>query len=554
MEYGFFYTLVLPDPWFTQEGSVTSPVSALYQLFIRSCDLAHDGQHWSHFCANTHRSLILHLSLVLALVYLCSLMDGVQPPPGTTEWNHSYYTGNSFSAPQSVQQLQNGTISTSVQPLAYTQEVNGPASSGFVSSPLLPRSAISSQVPACPTRNVTGDVMPLAEAITQLSFLEFLQRCGVPIAPPQPSQLPVPISLLDAAVQTTPPCDASQDVSTQTSDQPVSSITFDVAVQTSFHRVHTSSLYAAAQTIPHSTLSQHVSTQMGSRQASSFSVDVFVQTPIRSTVLHDVATQLPLTEFFIGCTFSNVPLDRQNFDRQRSSSAQGDIGTASPPRLPDIVTTCTLTRSNLDCDDLVRTLAPRALLQPPPGLEQNAPPPGLAIDAHSCAPHGIPVKAAPPRPRLRSAISGTPPTAPACTIHVGTHHARSATTGKRSASTALAGTRNLVDTDPRAGTGPFPKPRALVLPLVHFGQSKPEGHGGIDTADSDLMHHQFRLSLLQWNPGPARKNPTNISGACGKYHAVILQEASDHVPHISDQFIAYTGNTDLAILFNKDIF
>ena len=35
---------------------------------------------------------------------------------------------------------------------------------------------------------------------------------------------------------------------------------------------------------------------------------------------------------------------------------------------------------------------------------------------------------------------------------------------------------------------------------------------------------------------------------------VILQEASDHVPHISEQFIVYTGNTDLAILLNKDTF
>ena len=69
------------------------------------------------------------------------------------------------------------------------------------------------------------------------------------------------------------------------------------------------------------------------------------------------------------------------------------------------------------------------------------------------------------------------------------------------------------------------------------------------------MHHQFRLSLLQWNPGPARKHPTNIvSAACGKFHAVILQEASDHVPHISDQFMEFTGNTDLAILLNKDTF
>ena len=181
-------------------------------------------------------------------------------PPGTTECNHSHYTGNSFSAPHSGQQLQNGTIATSVQPLAYTEEANGAGSSGFVSSPLVPRSAFSSQVPACPTRNVIGDVMPLAEA-TKLSFLEFLQRCGIPIAPPQPPQLPVPISLVDAEAQTTPPSDASQDVSTQTSEQQVSSIFFDVAVQTSSHGIHTSSLDAAVQTIPHSTLSQHVSQQ-----------------------------------------------------------------------------------------------------------------------------------------------------------------------------------------------------------------------------------------------------------------------------------------------------
>ena len=110
--------------------------------------------------------------------------------------------------------------------------------------------------------------------------------------------------------------------------------------------------------------------------------------------------------------------------------------------------------------------------------------------------------------------------------------------------------------DPRAETGPFPKPRALVLPMVKFGQSNPDGLGYIDTVDSDdLMHHQYRLSILQWNPGPARRHPTNIiAAAFGKFHAVILQEASDHVPHISDQFIAYTGNMDLAILLNKDTF
>ena len=37
-----------------------------------------------------------------------------------------------------------------------------------------------------------------------------------------------------------------------------------------------------------------------------------------------------------------------------------------------------------------------------------------------------------------------------------------------------------------------------------------------------------------------------------KFHAVILQETSDHVPHISDQFMAFIGNTDLTLLLNRD--
>ena len=238
MEYRALNTLVLPDPWLTQEGPVTFPACALYQLFVRSCNLAHDGQHCTHFCANTHRSLLLHLSLVFALVSLCSQMEehqNVRPSTGTTEWNHSYYTGNSLSALHSFQQFHDDTVSTSVQPLVSTQETNGTTSSGSAFGPQLPHGLISSHVPAGPTRNVTDEVMPtsLAEAVTQLSFLEFLQRCNLLIAPPQPPQLPVTTSLLDAAVQATPPCDAFQDVSTQTSDLQVSSLSLDVAVQAS---------------------------------------------------------------------------------------------------------------------------------------------------------------------------------------------------------------------------------------------------------------------------------------------------------------------------------
>ena len=264
--------------------------------------------------------------------------DGMQIPLGTTECNHVNNTGNAFSASHIAQQLQHGTLATPAQPPASIQEVDGPASSGAFSSSLLSRSAISSRVTADPTRNGTGDVMPLADAITQLSFLEFLQRCGVSIAHPQPSQPPVPNSHQDVTVQTTPPCDVSQEVSTQTSYQQ-DTLSCDVAVRTSFHGANTLSLDAAVQTTSPSTLSQHVSTQMGSRSASSFSVDTSVQTPVRSAVLHDAATQLPLTEFLIGCIYSNSPLDRQNPVRQSPAtnarftcftSATARTRTASP--------------------------------------------------------------------------------------------------------------------------------------------------------------------------------------------------------------------------------
>ena len=75
MEYRVLNTFLLSDPWLTQEGPMTFPASALRQLFVRSCDSAHDGLHCSHFCANTHRSLLLHLSLLFALVSFCSQME-----------------------------------------------------------------------------------------------------------------------------------------------------------------------------------------------------------------------------------------------------------------------------------------------------------------------------------------------------------------------------------------------------------------------------------------------------------------------------------------------
>ena len=264
-----------------------------------------------------------------------------------------------------------------VQPLASTQESNGTAPSGPVSGPQLPHNLICSQVPTGPTRNVTGEVMPtsLAEAVTQLSFLEFLQRCGLLSRLSYQSPFH-PWTLLCRPLHPVMPlmmCPLRRLISLS----PRYLSTWQCRRLSTVSTPHLWMLLC--RTLPHITVSQDVSTQMGARPASSFSLDAAIQTPIRSTVSHDTSTQLPLTEFSMGCIFSNDP-----FDRQGSSSAQGDIGSAPPPPLPDIATTCSVSSSSLDRNDHVRTLAPRVLLQPPPGLEQFAPPPRLAIDAHLC--------------------------------------------------------------------------------------------------------------------------------------------------------------------------
>ena len=101
----------------------------------------------------------------------------------------------------------------------------------------------------------------------------------------------------------------------------------------------------------------------------------------------------------------------------------------------------------------------------------------------------------------------------------------------------------------------FPKPPPRVLPLTTFGKPKP-CHEGLMTDDvSDLLYAQYRLSLLQWNAGTARRQPTQlVTAICGAFNAVLLQEAADHVPHVSDQFDTYTDGDNMAILLNKDTF
>ena len=434
--------------------------------------------------------------------------QNVSSSTGPSELNRSYYTGNSLSVLHSSQQVHEDSVPTSVHSRPTTQQlIDNMPSCADIGPQLLHRNTGSPAL-AGPTHYVTGETMPTSfdVALTQLSFLEFVQRCNVLAIPSRSTHLPAPVSLEDDAVQTASPCEVSQDSSTQTSDQSGSSISLDVAVQTTSRSASSSFLDAAVQTPSYSPLSQDVSTQFGSRTVSSFSVDASLQTSTHSVVQLDAAAQLDLTEFLIGWIFSDSPLDRRHPLCQSPPSVLGS----------HVVPLC----RRLDLNK--QPLPPRLRLS-----RSRSPMPAVLI-ALLCS-------------RLQA-------------THVGTHPVRPAG-AKRSASTAYAGTHNSNGPCPRTEVAPFPKPNAVILPMINFGHSKTSGPSPIATADSDIMHHQLRLSLLQWNPGPARRNLTNIvSAACGKFHAVILQEASDHVPHISDYFRAYTDNTDLAILLNKDTF
>ena len=185
-----------------------------------------------------------------------------------------------------------------------------------------------------------------------------------------------------------------------------------------------------------------------------------------------------------------------------SPSTHCNARSASPPQPADIATLCSPSSASHAGDGHDDTTAPRVLLQPPPGLEKYA---------HLCSSHGITVKAAPVRPRLHTSTSVPSLQPHVSATQVGTHPVRLSATFKRSASTALAGTHNPVGADPRAETGPFPKPRALVLPMVKFGHTKPDGLGHIDIADSDLMHHQYGLSVFSGTQAQHAETPPTSS-------------------------------------------
>ena len=175
------------------------------------------------------------------------------------------------------------------------------------------------------------------------------------------------------------------------------------------------------------------------------------------------------------------------FDRQASSSAQGDTGSASPPQPRDIATTCSLSSSSLDSDGHVHTMAPRVLLQPPP-VSNSMPRLQVSIMMPTCALHMVyllkrhhcdPVYVQLSQSRPHSHLLVPPKWEHFLCAQL--LPAREVLVPPLREPTILS-MQILVQ-----GLALFLNREPLVLPLVKFGQSKPDGHGYIDTADSDLM-------------------------------------------------------------------
>ena len=521
-------TLVLPDPLLTQGGPVTFQACALHQLFVRSCDLAHRGLYCSHVCVCTHHSsLQQHLSV---FVSPCSIWTNLS-------------TCGCLLAPLSgitlttrVFRSQHHTLSNSYKlaraprPLCRCRPPHG--------CHMVQR--LQALCPAHRSHTVPS-VHRFRRAPPALSQVTFCQLRWLRLPRSSPLLLFWSVASLFTLLRR-PSC------------------------QSPPH------LWMLLRRLFHTSLSLRTFLR-NSRSRSSLS-DVSTRIIPRGPWLHLLRTMFsapfptrPLRYFLTRlcrrlCTAWHLAMPPHNYlSRSFSSVASSPMNLqTAKARHRHIVMLAAPHRLNLRT--LLRFVAPAAPATPAT-VTRTLRPHARYHSLHRVsrrmpvsAPHMVYLLK-----RLRCDLVCVHPSQSRPHSHMSVppkwEHILCAQLlpNKRSASTALAGTHNPVGADPRAGTGPFPKPRALVLPMVKFGQAKPDGLGHIGTADCDLMHHQYRLSVLQWNPGTARRNPTNIiAAACGKFHAVILQEASDHVPHISNQFIAHTGNTDVAILLNKDTF
>ena len=293
-----------------------------------------------------------------------------------------------------------------------------------------------------------------------------MERCNLLRAAP-PHLQPNTTQLLDAATQTFPHSAASADASTQL---PLAEFSLGCICPED-------PLDCLVPPLAHD-----ITCPTCTRPIPPLVLDAAAQTPSHSVASADATTQLPLTEFFLGCICSNDPTDRSV-----PPPTHGDASSASLLQSTDTATICSPSSTSRTSERHACTTTPRARLHsappPPPGLEDMptyAPHMGSLLKQRRCDPVCI----HPPQFRPCSHMSVPPKWEHILYVH------QLPTKGVQAPPLRDP---PCIGADPRAGRGPFPKPRALVLSMVRFGQTKPDGLGHIDTVDSDLMHHQYFL-------------------------------------------------------------
>ena len=155
-------------------------------------------------------------------------------------------------------------------------------------------------------------------------------------------------------------------------------------------------------------------------------------------------------------------------------------------------------------------------------------------------------------------LSFPPPYSPmSIPPQVGPHPTLSIADQKRSASTALAGTHLAISAEACAG---WTIPKAHGYYFTYATTFGFPNHLGMATSTMQTVTSCIIDTVSRCFSGTQAQHagtpPRLLRRLCGRFHAVILQEASDHVPQVSDQvsdqFISYTSDTDLVILLNRD--
>ena len=233
------------------------------------------------------------------------------------------------------------------------------------------------------------------------------------------SQPPVSISLLEAAVQTTTPCDVSQEVY-RTSFRVMWPFRRLSIVSRPYH-------WMLLRRRPHPALRLNMSPRRW------------------------VLAQLVRFLLIRLCRFLHIVLCNLTLSHNSTSLSSSLAGFSQ---------TVLLIFGILFRQSPPSVLGAHVAPFPPPGLEQPTSSPVIATQPQSLT-------------NVSSSLCFTlQPTA--STTHVGTHPVRPAG-AKRSASTAQAGNHNTNGPCPRTEVAPFPKPNAVILPMIIFGHSKTSG-------------------------------------------------------------------------------